>query len=227
MMSIFIVCINHRKVVALGVINHTWMCLDRGFDRAIVFEDDILLHSNVSFQETCQKILAIEQNFPTWKRVTLHESGIFTVAPPHARETGVPSIIHARSLYTRCYAISKLGMQQMLAEGLTASHIDHRMYGSFFHDPTFAMQSTPLTYDNIQTCTTTDNSAWGEMGISWVDSMVNCWQQNEQVVDTILRSTKVLPASEETVAGHLINYNLLLSSGILAKNNQAMMKRSE
>lgn len=187
------------------------MCLDSGFERAIVFEDDVRLSPDCSFTDTCRKILAIEKQFPTWKRITLHDTGLCTIAPPRARETGVPTMIHARGVYTRCYAISKSGMQQMLASGITSNHIDHAMYASFFHAPTFAMRPGPLTYDNTQT-NTSNNSAWGTLNLSLIDDMINYFQNNEEVIERLLRSSRILPASDDTTLGHLINYQLVCSA---------------
>jgi hypothetical protein len=102
-------------------------------------------------------------------------------------------------------------MQQMMDAGITAGHVDHSMYGMFFHDPTFAMRPNPLTYDNVQT-NSSDNSAWGSLNIPGIDDMINYFQRNEEFLEKMLRSSRILPASEETMLGHLLNYQILCTS---------------
>jgi hypothetical protein len=104
-------------------------------------------------------------------------------------------------------------MQQMLDAGVvTTAHVDQAMYGMFFHDPTFAMRPSPLTYDNFQT-NSSDNTAWGSMNIPGIDDTMNYFQQNEEFMQTIMKSSQILPASEETVLGQLLNLCFFSTSG--------------
>ena len=111
------------------------ICMQRGFRTAIVFEDDLVLSNQIGIQDVLGRIQQIERHYPDWRRISLHGSGIGTTTGP----SPVPGLIHANSGYIRCYAISYLGMQEMLRDGLTKDqHVDVCMLRRFVSCPTFA-----------------------------------------------------------------------------------------
>jgi len=173
------------------------LCLQRGCDMAIVFEDDLIPSGRLDLREALDRVRQIGRSFPDWRRVSLHASGILTTSGTCPQ---VPGVIHANSIYTRCYAISSLGMQEMLQDGLrVGQHVDTSMFRRFVTCPTFALVP-PLTADNPETCEHTTNDQWGNSSIAPLNHVVNLYQDNQYRMDTFL-SQYVLPRPESSVAG--------------------------